>query len=647
MSSQNTEKIHRSQGEELVLKMTGDPILKKMLDEERVEGRLLDTALLKRLFGFLAPHKTLTAMVVALAFVESLVATGPAFFIGAAMDRAMNSPRTESGLLAWIDHVGAPLVEQWGEGSSDAASWVVFYGLVVGLVYVSYWVVSMVAFYSMQRLGQVVVHDLRVEVFQHISSMDLGFFHKNPVGRLVNRTTFDVQAVSELFADAFAQGFRDFLFILVLLGVMFAMDAPLALILLGAFPFLVGVALLYRRLARPALRTNSAVSSRMNAWMAENIAGMRENQLYRREKYRRAEFDALTRAHQSSIADVIHSWAILRPGMMMTCGVATTLILWLGYDRATSGVITVGVLLTFLQYTVRVWRPVRSLTEKFNLIQSSLTSAERIMDVLDARTGIKDPVHAPKDQKVTRGELRFDKVRFAYPGTEEEVLKGVDFHIQPGQMLALVGDTGAGKSTIVHLMSRFYDVTSGRVEIDGEDVKSYLLRNLRSGIAIVPQDLVIFAGSIRENITLGAEVSEDRIIQCAKAVCADKFIHRLGGLDATLDEGGKTLSVGERQLLSFARALVANPPVLILDEATANVDTRTEVQIQKALEALTEGRTCVAIAHRLSTIRNADLILLLRHGQVVERGSHPELMDMDGEYAKLVRLHMRSESEDR
>ncbi|MEM1350390.1 MAG: ABC transporter ATP-binding protein, partial [Myxococcota bacterium] len=399
---------------------------------------------------------------------------------------------------------------------------------------------------------------------------------------------------------------------------------------------------LYREYARPAMRTTQAVSSRMNSWLAENITGMRENQIYRTEPRRRGEFKALTDAHQESVSRWISAWAWLRPLMMGVSAVATAVVLWQGYERVLSGAISVGVLLTFLQYTTRLWVPVRDLASKFNVIQTALTATERIFDVLKATTQMSDARGADPELRVERGGVRFEEVRFAYPTKPDaEVLKGISWSAEPGQMIALVGDTGAGKSTIVHLLSRFYDATGGAVIVDGHDVREYTLEHLRSGVAIVPQDVVIFAGTVRDNITLGLDVRDDAVWEAARAVRADRFIDRFeGGLDHVLDEAGRTLSAGERQLLSFARALVFNPPVLILDEATANVDTETEALIQQALERLTAGRTSIVVAHRLSTIRDADQILVLRHGQVVERGTHDDLLDLDGEYARLHKLHM-------
>ncbi len=626
--------------ERRALEMANDPLLKRMLEEERIESEDVDLTLLWKLLRYLSPYKPIAALTVVLAVVQALLMTLPAYLIGMAVDRivpgAVRKPAFLDGIIDTLEGWFVPLFT-WESAGVGVA---VFFGVLIMAMWVIRWCFETGAAYLMQRLGQLVVHDLRVDVYHHISGMDQGFLHNNPVGRLVNRTTFDVQSLSELFANAFAQGFRDLLFIGILVAVMLALDPVLALVLCGSFPALIGIAWLYRVLARPALRTNSAVVSRINAWLAENISGMRENQLYRQENRRRAEVASLTNAHQASMVRVIQSWAFLRPSMMFVMACTTALVLWLGYGRVTGGLISIGVLMTFLQYTARLWVPVRNLTEKVNVIQTALTAGERVFDVLETPTAMRDSDDADDALEVAEGRVAFEDVRFRYPGTEEEVLHGVSFEIQPGEMLALVGDTGAGKSTIAHLISRFYDADDGSVSVDGENVRDYTLRKLRRGIALVPQDVVIFAGSIRDNITLGIDVTDERVMECAAAVCADELIARFpDGLDHVMDEGGRTLSAGERQLLSFARALVFNPPILLLDEATASVDTRTEQLVQDALTNLTAGRTTIVIAHRLSTIRDADQILVLRRGKIVERGNHEALMEQNGVYAQMVQSH--------
>jgi ATP-binding cassette, subfamily B, multidrug efflux pump len=502
------------------------------------------------------------------------------------------------------------------------------------------WLTAISTGYLMQMLGQTIVQDLRGDIFQHILRMDASYFQTQPVGRLVNRTTFDVQSLAELFSDAFAQGVRDLCFVLVLIGVMLSLDSSLALLLIAAFPLLALIGYGYRAYARGALRTNAAVQSRMNAWLAENLAGMRENHLYGTEEKRRQEYKALTDAHQVSITRVLRSWSFLRPAMLLVTGLATTLVLLAGTGRITAGTMTVGVLITFLQYTVRLWVPVRNLTEKFNVIQNALTSGERIMDVLDAKPALTDAAQSDPTLHVRHGAIRFEDVTFCYPGKLEPIIERLNFEAPAGTMLALVGDTGAGKTTIARMISRFYDPVAGQVFIDGHNAKAYRLTHLRTGVAIVPQEVVLFAGSVRDNITLGRPITDARIRKCMEAVRADGLLSRLPqGLDTVLQEGGRTLSTGERQLLSFARALVIDPPILVLDEATANIDTQTELLIQQALTNLTRGRTSLVIAHRLSTIRHADQILVLRAGKVIERGNHPSLLAQGGEYAHLYRLH--------
>lgn len=636
-----------SKTEQAVLRAASDPILKQMLEQERVESEAVDTSLLWRLLGYLRHHKGLTALCLLGIVTQATLMTLPAYAIGLAVDVVRTGPgsRQAGRMLDALLGGGAEWISSLFFSAAQAGtarSLIISYGLFILALWVARWFVATAVTYAVQMLGQRIVHDLRMDVYRHLMAMDMGYFHANPVGRLVNRTTFDTQSVSQFFSDAFAQGMLDALFITVLISVMFSLDVPLAGVLVLTFPLLILAGGVYRHVARPAMRTTSAVQSRMNSWLAENISGMRENQIYRMEERRQGEFGALTDALQFSVRRWIQAWGLLRPVMMGLSAIATAVVLWMGYERALSGVVTVGVLLTFLQYTTRLWVPVRNLAEKFNIIQTALTATERIFDVLDTPTSMESAQDASPKLRVERGDISFDEVRFSYPAKpDEQILGGISFEVKAGEMVALVGDTGAGKSTIAHLLSRFYDVDSGHVRIDGRDVREFTLRQLREGIALVPQDVVIFAGTVRDNITLGMPVEEERVLECVRAVCADRFIDRYElGLDHIMDEAGRTLSAGERQLLSFARALIFNPPILILDEATANVDTETELLIQQALERLTRGRTSVVIAHRLSTIREADQILVLRHGEVIERGRHEELLEQSGEYARLYELHM-------
>lgn len=633
-----------SKAENHIVSVANDPVLKQMLEQERVESQELDTSMLWRLLAYLKKHPWLTAASVTMSVFDALLMALPPYVVGLAIDavrQASSAPRAQGALGALMHSIAATIAQHITPYDLLAKNLIVAFGLMIILCWSLRWAVSVGSAYLVQRLGQMTVHELRLDVYHHLIHMDLGFFHKNPVGRLVNRTTFDTQSLSEFFSDAFAQGLRDALFILILAIIMLSMDLPLGLIILASLPPLFLCAAIYRRYVRPAMRTTTAVLSRFNAWLAENISGMRENQLYLTPPRRRAEVAALTDAHQASVTHWIRAWGLLRPVMMAISAVATTAILFVGYDRVVSGAISVGILLTFIQYTTKFWVPVRNLSEKFTVIQTALTATERIFDILNTSSQMQSAPDADPSLTVEHGRLCFDQVSFSYPKSKELGLDNICFEAEPGQMIALVGDTGAGKSTIAHLTSRFYDPSQGQVRIDGHDARSYTLEALRRGMALVPQDVVIFAGSLRDNITLGLEVEDHVVEQALAAVCADRIVSRFElGLAQPMDEGGRTLSAGERQLISFARALVFNPPILILDEATANVDTETEALIQQALERLTKGRTSLVIAHRLSTIRNADQIIVLRQGKIIERGRHEDLLALGQEYARLHKLHM-------
>lgn len=627
-----------SRVEREVLGKSRDRNLAQMLLEERVESRLFDSSLLFRLLRYLGPHWVLALLSAGLATIEALAMTLPAFAIGRAVDHLTHAVRAPHILDALAQQASRLLTPgAVPETLSGPATIALGFSVVIGLVWLTRWLLAVGTSYLVQKLGQVIVHDLRCGLFHHITAMDAAFFVGQPVGRLVNRTIFDVQSLQELFTDAFAQSVRDFFFLIVLIVVMLTLDPWVCLVLTAALPPLLLVGIGYKRYAREALRTNAAVQSRMNAWLAETIAGLRENQLFRAEDRRRSDFHQLTQAHQASITHVIRAWALLRPAMLMTTALVTALVLVVGSARVASGALTVGVLLTFLQYAGRIWVPVRNLAEKFTVIQAALTGAERILAVLDSQPTIADHPDADPELQIRQGKVVFDNVGFRYPNQEQPALESISFEALPGRMIALVGDTGAGKTTVARLVSRFYEPQVGKILIDDRPTEDFRLNRLRSGIALVPQEITVFGATLRENITLGSDLPEELIQRCLEATGLTSLVSRLPqGLETPLSEGGKNLSVGERQLVSFARALAANPPVLILDEATASVDSQTEQILQQALTQLTAGRTSLVIAHRLSTVRAADQILVFKAGRIVERGTHQELSQTGGEYFRLL-----------
>lgn len=511
-------------------------------------------------------------------------------------------------------------------------------------------------------MGQRVMGDLRVTVFSKLQQLSPAYFDRNPVGRLMTRVTSDVETLNELFSSGVVTVFGDLFTLAAIVVMMLVVDWRLALVAFAVIPLMMLAAFTFRRFVRGSFRDIRTRLAGLNSFLQEHLSGMRVVQLFARERATQAAFGEVNRAHMSAHLRSITIYAIFFPVVEFLTSAALALLLWNGGARVLGGSLTVGVLAAFIQLTRRFFQPLQDLSEKYNLLQSAMASSERIFRLLDTEPSVKHAEPAVRLPDPVRGEVTFENVWFRYSSTEAStddtdgtdtsvlsatsvdsgwVLRDVSFMASPGQTVALVGHTGAGKTTIISLLLRFYDPQRGRILVDGVDIRTMDLAELRGLIGFVQQDLFLFSGDVGHNLTLDAGVPDEVGIRAAERVGADRFIRRLpDGYRHVLGERGRSLSVGERQLLSFARALARNPAILLLDEATSSVDAEAEAVIQDGVAELMQGRTSIVVAHRLSTILHADEILVLHHGEIRERGSHAELLAQNGLYERLYRLQL-------
>jgi ATP-binding cassette, subfamily B, multidrug efflux pump len=512
------------------------------------------------------------------------------------------------------------------------------------LVLLAAFAVRFAQVYILQMTGQRIMMDLRRQIYGHLQRLHVAYFDRNPVGRLITRVTTDVDAVNELFTSGVVTVFGDLFTLIGIMAVMLALDWRLALVTFAVIPLFFLVTNWFRRGSRQSFREVRKWIARINAFLQENLSGMVVVQLFRREERNRAAFAAINRSHADANLRSIFYYAVFYPAIDVLAAVAIALILLYGGGQVLSGAVTLGVLVAFIQYSERFWRPISDLSEKFNILQAAMASSERIFTLLDTPVEVAAPAR-PHALSAVQGAVGFEHVWFSYaPGEPEWVLQDIDFTVEAGKSVALVGHTGAGKTSIISLLARFYDAQKGRVTLDGVDVRALDPAQLRSALALVLQDVHLFSGTITSNIRLGSDISDERVRAAARAVHAHRFIEALpGGYEAEVKERGASLSVGQKQLLSFARALAHDPRVLILDEATSSVDTETEGLIQDALRVLLRGRTAIVIAHRLSTVQNVDEILVLHKGTVRERGTHQALLAQRGLYWRLYQLQYKDQ----
>jgi ATP-binding cassette subfamily B protein len=586
-----------------------------MSQDEEVLGKAYDARLMRRLLTYLAPHRVSVAVAAVAIVGHSTLELAPPYLTKIVIDQYIPSGDLSGlGLIA-----------------------VVFFATLVGsftLEYLQTWM--------LQTIGQRIMRDLRMQVHGHLQRLDLRYYDRNPVGRLMTRVTTDVDVLNELFTSGVVSVFGDLFTLAGITCVLLWLDWRLALVAFSVLPLIAIVTQWFRTNVRESYRTVRTWIARINAFLQERITGMTTVHLYRREAQDFAAFDEIDRQHRDANIRSIFYYAVFYPAVEMVSALAAALILWVGGWWVSEGALTLGSLVAFLMYAQRFFRPISDMSEKFNILQGAMASSERIFALLDTPVEIQPSV-AGALRPEGPGVIAFEHVTFWYV-EGDPVLRDVSFRVEPGQRVAVVGATGAGKTTIVSLLLRFYDVQEGRITIDGVDIRTMDLAHLRAMFGLVLQDVHLFSGTIASNVRLGnAAIGDEAIREAIAAVHADTFVDRLPlGLATPVAERGATLSVGQKQLLSFARALAFNPRILILDEATSSVDTDTELLIRDALKVLMRGRTSIAIAHRLSTIQDMDRILVLHKGQLREVGTHQELLAARGIYHRLYRLQFEA-----
>lgn len=600
--------------------------------DEQPLGKVYDRHLLVRLLGYARPYAGSVVTAIALIIVSSLLQLIGPLATAVALDLFIRREGPVAPVSRWVrDSLLAGRTVEPAEG-------LVLIAAVFLLALVSTSLVLWVQGLVMQMMGQRIMADLRGELFGRLQTLPVSYFDRNPIGRLVTRVTNDVDSLNELFTAGLVSIFGDIVLLGGIVMALFWLDWRLALATFAILPLLLGLSIWFKARARQTYRRVRIRLARINAFLQEHLTGMSVVQLFGRESDTTEQFRQIDDAHRDANLQAIFYYAVYYPMVELITALGIGLILWHGGGAVIAGSLSLGVLVAFLQYAQRFYQPLADLSEKYNILQSAMASSERVFALLDTEPEIVDVPRAERPAQV-RGGVEFEDVRFSYI-EGEPVLRGVSFRVEAGETVAIVGHTGAGKSTLANLLLRFYDVDSGAVRVDGMDVRSWPLAALRASVGLVLQDVFLFSGTIADNIRLGEAALDDEAVEsAAREVFALDFISRLeGGFEATVQERGAGLSVGQKQLVAFARALAFDPRLLILDEATSSIDTETEQLIQKALGRLLAGRTSLVIAHRLSTIQKADRILVMHKGELREQGTHAELLAARGIYYRLHQL---------
>ncbi|MCZ6704591.1 MAG: ABC transporter ATP-binding protein [Bacteroidetes bacterium] len=597
-----------------------------MSEDTPNETKGIDGPLLRRIITYLLPYKGW----VALAFVSVMTAA----FLGPLKPKLVQITIDRDILTGDLEGLQGMIM------------------LLFGILVIE-GILSFVNAYLTQWIGQRAIYDLRTKVYRHIQRQPLRFFDRTPIGKLITRTTSDVESLSQVLSAGVVTIMGDLFKLIFISYFMFTLSWVLAVVTLSVMPLMLIASFWFKTKVREQYRETRKQVARLNSFLQEHVTGMKIVQIFGREREEMRRFTDINDSHRQAHIKTIFYFALFWPMIDIVATTALGLIIWFGGLNAMSGALTLGVLIAFIQYARQFFEPIRNLSDQFNTLQSAMAGAERIFGLLDRDDSLKEPEEPVKKDKVF-GRIEFQHVWFSYnpdadPDDKEAewVLKDVSFSVNPGQSLAIVGATGAGKTTVISLLLRFYDVQRGAILVDGTDVRDLLLTDLRNQIGLVLQDVFLFSGSIKRNITLeNPEITMDQVKAATEAIGASDFINRLPQqYEYDVRERGMSLSHGQRQLLSFARVLVYDPGILVLDEATSSVDTETEEVIQRALEKLMEGRTTVAIAHRLSTVQHANQILVMHRGEVRERGSHQQLIAQDGLYRRLYELQYREQEQ--
>ena len=586
------------------------------MQDDEILGKAYDSNLMMRLIRYLRPYKWQVIGAIFLSMVVALLESVRPFFTKIAVDDNIAKGDKEGLLYTTMLFFAVLMIRG---------------------------VMQFFNAYLTQWIGQKTIYDLRIEIYRHLQYRSLRFFDKNPIGRLITRVTNDVEVLNEMFSSGIVMVFSDVFMIIGIVWLMFSMNWKLALISLSVLPFLFYGTFLFRKKAREAYREVRLQVAKINTFMQEHISGMLVDQIFNRQKKSFKKFENINGAHRDANIKSIFYYALFYPSVDIIGSVVVGLIIWYSANGIIEGTVTIGTIMAFLQFNEMFWRPIRDLSEKYNIMQTAMASSERIFKLLDDKTAIIDSEN-PVSLNKTKGKIEFKNVWFAY-NDEEWILKNISFTIFPGETIAIVGHTGAGKTTIINLLNRMYDIQKGEILIDGINIKNVAQVDLRKNIGLVMQDVFLFSGDVKTNIDLGnEEISIDKVKHSAEMVGVKKFIDSLqGGFSGEVKERGSTFSVGQKQLISFARTLAYNPQILVLDEATSSVDTETEILIQQAIIKLLQDRTSIVIAHRLSTIQRADKIIVMHKGEIRESGNHQELLAVGGIYQKLYQLQYKEQ----